>query len=154
MLSYGANIQFAASIVLMSLGWYWNWPEIVPLLWHRYSFFTHLVSIVKLTFSSVTSTLGYTDLIRLPHVTSGVSDNVYITLTACSIRGVQPDCVTSSIPDRWMQRKIAVDVSVWIGHVNEYPTMHHFGIPRHSQSMIAYKISGNSSEKIALWECC
>ena len=27
-----------------------------------------------------------------------------------------------------------------IGHVNEYPTMHYFGIPGHTQSMIAYKI--------------
>ena len=27
-----------------------------------------------------------------------------------------------------------------IGHVNEYPTMHYFGIPRHTQSMIANKI--------------
>ena len=27
-----------------------------------------------------------------------------------------------------------------IGHVNEYPTMHYFGVPRHTQSMIAYKI--------------
>ena len=26
-----------------------------------------------------------------------------------------------------------------IGHVNEYPTMHYFGIPRQTQSMIAYK---------------
>ena len=26
------------------------------------------------------------------------------------------------------------------GHVNEYPTTHYFGIPRHTQSMIAYKI--------------
>ena len=25
-----------------------------------------------------------------------------------------------------------------IGHVNEYPTMHYFGIPRRTQSMIAY----------------
>ena len=25
-----------------------------------------------------------------------------------------------------------------IGHVHEYPTMHHFGNPRHIQSMIAY----------------
>ena len=24
------------------------------------------------------------------------------------------------------------------GHVNEYPTMHYFGIPWHTQSMIAY----------------
>ena len=38
-----------------------------------------------------------------------------------------------------------------IGHINEYPTMHYFGISRHTQSMIAYKIiksiSVNSSEK-------
>ena len=27
-----------------------------------------------------------------------------------------------------------------IGHVNEYPTMHYFGNPRHTQSMIAYII--------------
>ena len=36
-------------------------------------------------------------------------------------------------------------------HVNEYPTMHYFGNPRHTQSMIAYRtlsISGNSSEKL------
>ena len=27
-----------------------------------------------------------------------------------------------------------------VGHVNEYPTMHYFGNPRHTQSMIAYMI--------------
>ena len=27
-----------------------------------------------------------------------------------------------------------------IGHVNEYPTMHYFRVPRHTRSMIAYKI--------------
>ena len=27
-----------------------------------------------------------------------------------------------------------------IGHVNEYPTMHYFGNPRHTKSMIAYII--------------
>ena len=27
-----------------------------------------------------------------------------------------------------------------IGHVNEYPTMHYLGIPRHTQSMSPYKI--------------
>ena len=27
-----------------------------------------------------------------------------------------------------------------IGHVNEYPTMHCFGVPRHTQSMRAFKI--------------
>mgnify|MGYP001797712222 CR=1 FL=1 len=26
------------------------------------------------------------------------------------------------------------------GYVNGYPTMHYFGNPRHTQSMIAYKI--------------
>ena len=41
----------------------------------------------------------------------------------------------------------------FIRHVNEYPTMHHFGNPRHTQSMIAFirfllSISGNSSEKL------
>ena len=39
-----------------------------------------------------------------------------------------------------------------MGHVNVYATMHYFGIPRHTQPMIAYKIltefSGNSSEKL------
>ena len=29
---------------------------------------------------------------------------------------------------------------VQIGHVNEYPTMHDFGNPRHAQSMLAYII--------------
>ena len=37
-----------------------------------------------------------------------------------------------------------------IGHVNEYPTMHYFGIPRHTQSMIAYKIFWKFQWKIAL----
>ena len=27
-----------------------------------------------------------------------------------------------------------------IGHVNEYPTMHYFGNPKRTQSMIAYMI--------------
>ena len=31
-------------------------------------------------------------------------------------------------------------VTLVIGYVNEYPTMHYFRIPRHTQSMIAYKI--------------
>ena len=45
-----------------------------------------------------------------------------------------------------------------IGYVNEYPMMHCFGNPRHTQSMITYM---NLTEyfwkfqlKIALWECC
>ena len=29
------------------------------------------------------------------------------------------------------------DYRLLIGHVNEYPAMHHFGIPRHTQSMTA-----------------
>ena len=36
-------------------------------------------------------------------------------------------------------RYVVVVVVVLIGHVNEYPTMHYIGIPRHAQSMIAYK---------------
>ena len=35
---------------------------------------------------------------------------------------------------------ILIMVNLLIGHVNEYPTMHGFGISRHTQSMIAYKI--------------
>ena len=40
-----------------------------------------------------------------------------------------------------------------IGYVNEYPTMHCFGNPRHTQSMIAYvwfwrSVPGNSSENL------
>ena len=30
-------------------------------------------------------------------------------------------------------------VELAIGHVNEYPTMHYYGIPIQTQSMIAYK---------------
>ena len=45
-----------------------------------------------------------------------------------------------------------------IGHVNEYPTMHYFGIPGHIQSMIAYNLLPEYFWKfqrnIALWECC
>ena len=45
-----------------------------------------------------------------------------------------------------------------IGHVNEYLTMHYFGIPRHTQSMIAYMILTEYFRKfqwkIALWEFC
>ena len=40
-----------------------------------------------------------------------------------------------------------------IGHVNEYPTMHYFGIPIHTQSLIAFirvslSISGGTSERL------
>ena len=45
-----------------------------------------------------------------------------------------------------------------VGHVNEFPTMHYFGNPGHSHSMIAYKILTEYfwkfQRKIALWECC
>ena len=48
-----------------------------------------------------------------------------------------------------------------IGHVNavhENPTMHYFTIPRHTQSIIAYKILTEYFRKfqwkVALWECC
>ena len=32
--------------------------------------------------------------------------------------------------------------------VYEYPTMHHSDVPRHTRSMIAYNISGNSCQKL------
>ena len=45
-----------------------------------------------------------------------------------------------------------------IEHVNEYPTMHYFGIPRHTRSTISYTILTEyfwkSQWNIALWECC
>ena len=45
-----------------------------------------------------------------------------------------------------------------IGHVNEYPTTHYFGNPRHTQSMVAYMILTEYvwkfQWKIVLWECC
>ena len=51
-----------------------------------------------------------------------------------------------------------VNFHFFIGHVNKYPTMHSFGIPRHTQSMIAYKslteYFWKFQCKIALWECC
>ena len=47
---------------------------------------------------------------------------------------------------------------IQIGHVEEYPTMQYLGIPRHTQSMIGYKILTNYfwnfQSKIALSECC
>ena len=55
--------------------------------------------------------------------------------------------------DNKMKSKISL-----MGHVNEYPTMHCFGIPRHTRSMIAYKILTEYfwkfQAKISLWECC
>ena len=35
---------------------------------------------------------------------------------------------------------LALENAVILGHVNEYPRVHDFGIPRHTQSMIAYMI--------------
>ena len=60
-----------------------------------------------------------------------------------------------------MNDKMVLDkdrYSISIGHVNEYPTIHHFGNPRHTQSMVAYKILTEYfwkfQRKIALWVCC
>ena len=36
------------------------------------------------------------------------------------------------------EKKRLYHQSIVIGHVNEYPTMHYFGNPRHTQSMVAY----------------
>ena len=38
--------------------------------------------------------------------------------------------------------------TVSIAHVNKYPTMHYFANSRHTQSMMAYMISANFSEKL------
>ena len=46
------------------------------------------------------------------------------------IQGQRVDCLTTE-----STYKHAVK-----GHVYEYPTMHYFGIPIHTQSMITYKI--------------
>mgnify|MGYP001800823562 CR=1 FL=1 len=50
----------------------------------------------------------------------------------------------------------AVITASYLG--NEYPTKHYFGIPRHTQSMIDYKIlteyCWKFQWKIALWESC
>ena len=52
---------------------------------------------------------------------------------------------------------IPLDLTI-MGHVKEYPTMHHFGIPRHTQLMIAYMILSELVQEfqsvIAIWECC
>ena len=43
-----------------------------------------------------------------------------------------------------------------IGYINGHPTMHYFGIPRHTPSLIAYKILTEYfwkfQSKITLWE--
>ena len=48
--------------------------------------------------------------------------------------------------------------SYCLGHVNEYPIVHYFGNPRHTQSIIAYMILTGYfwkfQWKIASWECC
>ena len=45
-----------------------------------------------------------------------------------------------------------------IRYFNEYPTMHYFGNPRHSESMKAYVIWAEYfwefQSKTAFWECC
>ena len=43
----------------------------------------------------------------------------------------------------------------WIlrGHAKEFPTMHHFGIPRYTQSILTEYFWVFQS-RIALWECC
>ena len=52
---------------------------------------------------------------------------------------------------------ILVDLTI-MGHVKEYPKMHHLGIPIHTQSMTAYMILTELfwefHSKVALWECC
>ena len=53
-------------------------------------------------------------------------------------------------------RQIVYQSGITIGHGNEYPIMHRFGFPRHTQSMLAQKtVTEYFSRfrwKIALWE--
>ena len=62
------------------------------------------------------------------------------------------------IVDKQVINRQIISWSTLIGRVNDYPTMHYFGIPTHTQSMIAYKILTEYCWKfqweIALWECC
>ena len=55
-----------------------------------------------------------------------------------------------------LDNKIKSKISL-MGHANEYPTMHCFGIPRHTPPMIVYKTLTEVflaiPVKIALWEC-
>ena len=48
--------------------------------------------------------------------------------------------ITSFFESLLLSQPIKVRGRKVIGNVNEYPTMHHFGIPRHTQSIIAYVI--------------
>ena len=61
--------------------------------------------------------------------------------------------------DVWGRARANVDKQCTvIGHGNEYPTMHYFGNPRHTQSLIVYMILTEYfwkvQVKIAMWECC
>ena len=60
--------------------------------------------------------------------------------------------------DSWKTLGKSKMLSFRLGHVNEYPTIHYFGNPKRTQSMIAYMILTEHSWKFswnnALWECC
>ena len=62
-------------------------------------------------------------------------------------------CLMNHANLKWFQ----CDNCMSTGHINEYPTMHYFGVPRHTQSTIAYKILTEYFWEfqliIALWEC-
>ena len=48
--------------------------------------------------------------------------------------------ITSFFESLLLSQPIKVGGRKVIGHVNEYPTMHQFGSPEHTQSIIAYVI--------------
>ena len=52
-----------------------------------------------------------------------------------------------------LSRWVIMNKIVWIGHVNEYPTMHYFGNPRHTQSMIGYMILTEYFVEIPIEKC-
>ena len=72
-----------------------------------------------------------------------------------SLSSPKEDCQGTGYILRRMTLSVLIGTfyAVAIGHVYEYPTMHNIGIPRHTQSMIAYtnltEYSWKSQSKIA-----
>ena len=73
-----------------------------------------------------------------------------VGVVICYVHNILINVITSLIRCKWMTS--CHHVVKAIEHVQEYPTMHYFGIPRHTQPMIAYgiwlTISGNSCCKL------
>ena len=50
--------------------------------------------------------------------------------------------------------KMQAENDISIGRVKEHPLKHYFRIPRHTKSIIAYKIAVRVFLGIAWWKCC